>query len=342
MLMRKNPMIALLLTVVMLFGVVGPVMARTPEQKTADWIYMGDQIMSIEQTGQYCNDETYSLLVDLTNISTTGNVTMSVYDAVYSGPTMTSNFTTVQPYDWKYAEQELVKYALGNVANLYREEPYNTDLTCKTYQDGQPRNIIPFYTCGAYKSQVIAELYNGIPNCFEIQYNPPGSSSSGSNSYSGSASHSITPIPMPVADATKDTDINKTVSEVITSVFALNSTSYIFNDKTGIMDVAPYVKDSRTYIPVRYLAYALGVTPENIVWNQANQTVTVSLDKTVVAMTIGNTTMTVNGVSTEMDVAPEILDGRTMLPARYLAEALGATVTWNANDNSVEITTPGN
>jgi hypothetical protein len=331
---------ALLLAVLLLFGAMGTAMARTSDQINTDWIYMGDQVISIEQSGQYCNSEVSSLLVDFTNISTTGTVTMSVYDAVYSAATMTSSFT-VTPHDWQYAEQELVKYSLGNVANLYRAEPYNTDLSCKTYQDNQPRNIIPFYTCGPYKSQVIAELYNGIPNCFEIQYNPPGSSSSGSNSYSGSASHSITPIPMPVAETTVATDTGKTVTEVIKSIFALNNTSYIFNDKTEPMDVAPYVKDSRTYIPVRYLAYALGVSPEGITWNQTAQTVTVSLGKTTVAMTIGSNVLTVNDTPTTMDVVPEIVDSRTMLPARWVAEAMGATVIWNPTTNSVEITRPG-
>jgi hypothetical protein len=337
--MRK--LTALLLTVLLLFGAVGTAMARTNEQMSADWIYMGDQIKTLEQAGQYCNDETYSLLVDLTNISTTGTVTMSVYDAVYSAATMTSSFTTT-PHDWQYAEQELVKYGLGNVANLYAAEPYNTDLTCKTELDNlQHLDVIPFYVHGPYKSQVIAELYNGIPKCFEIQYNPSGSSSSGSNSYSGSDSHSVAPIPMPVAESTVAADTGKTVTEVIKSIFALNNTSYIFNDKTETMDVAPYIKDSRTYIPVRYLAYSLGVTPENIAWNQANQTVTVSLGETTVAMTIGSNVLTVNGTTAIMAVAPEIVDNRTMLPARYLAEALGATVTWNPTTNSVEITRPG-
>jgi len=338
--MRK--LTAMVLTVLLLFGTVGITSARTNEQKSADWTYLGNQVKSLEQNGQYCNEETYSLLVDFTNISTTGNVTLSVYDAVYSPATMTSNFTTKQPYQWQYAQQQLVKYGLGNVANLYAAEPYNTDLTCKTEQDNlQHLDVIPFYVCGQYKSQVIAELYNGIPNCFEIQYYPSGYGGSDSNSYSGSSSHSVATIPMPVAESTLKTDTTKSAAEVLRSVFSINNSSFVFNDAVEKMDVASYTKDNRTYLPVRFLAYSLGVTPENITWNQENQTVTVSLDKTTVQMTIGSNIMTVNGTPTAMDVAPEALDNRTMLPARWLAESLGAKVTWNTATNSVEIEKSG-
>jgi len=138
------------------------------------------------------------------------------------------------------------------------------------------------------------------------------------------------------------TIISESDSEVIKSIFAIDNTSYIFGDVTQTMDVAPYAKDNRTYIPVRYLAYSLGVSPEGIAWNQESQTVTVTSNGTTVVMTIGSTTMTVNGTPITMDVAPEAVDGRTMLPARYLAEALGATVTWNTTTNSIEIEKSGN
>ncbi|MFX4261219.1 stalk domain-containing protein [Pelotomaculum propionicicum] len=46
----------------------------------------------------------------------------------------------------------------------------------------------------------------------------------------------------------------------------------------------------------------------------------------------------VNGKVIQSDVPPQIIDGRTMIPARYLAEALGATVTWDASRNAVIVT----
>jgi hypothetical protein len=46
----------------------------------------------------------------------------------------------------------------------------------------------------------------------------------------------------------------------------------------------------------------------------------------------------VNGVEVFSDVPPQIIDGRTMIPARPLAEALGAKVEWDAENNAVVVT----
>lgn len=62
--------------------------------------------------------------------------------------------------------------------------------------------------------------------------------------------------------------------------------------------------------------------------------------ETDISLTIGSNTMTVNNDPVIMDVAPEIKDGRTMLPARWVAEALGATVEWNESLNQAVIIMP--
>jgi len=117
--------------------------------------------------------------------------------------------------------------------------------------------------------------------------------------------------------------------------FVIGSNIYTVNGLTKVMDVAPYIKSGRTFVPYRYLALALGVAENDIVWDEATQKVTVTKGDNVVEATIGSTTLTVNGQSQVMDVAPEISNGRTMLPARYLAEALGATVGWDPATKTV-------
>jgi hypothetical protein len=54
-----------------------------------------------------------------------------------------------------------------------------------------------------------------------------------------------------------------------------------------------------------------------------------------VQLTIGSKTMVVNGVAITMDVAPEIQAGRTMLPFRWVATALGASVGWDEATKTV-------
>jgi hypothetical protein len=122
-----------------------------------------------------------------------------------------------------------------------------------------------------------------------------------------------------------------------TSVFTIGSTSYTLNGSTVTMDVAPYIKDSRTFLPLRYVANALGVADSNIIWNPTSQMVTIIKGGTVLQLTIGSDTMMLNGATITMDTAPEITSGRTCLPVAWVAEALGASITWNATAQTATV-----
>ena len=119
------------------------------------------------------------------------------------------------------------------------------------------------------------------------------------------------------------------------AMFKINSNIYQVNGISKVMDVAPYIKGNRTYVPVRYLAYAIGIAESDVVWDAATSKVTFTKGDKVVELTIGSTTITVNGEAQTMDVAPEIVNSRTMLPARFVAEAFGATVGWEAATGTV-------
>ncbi len=120
--------------------------------------------------------------------------------------------------------------------------------------------------------------------------------------------------------------------------FVIGLNQYFVNDQTpGIqMDAAPYIDASsgRTLVPVRYLADALGATTN---WDADTQTVAVTTAVYNISMVIGSTTLTVNGQAQTMDVAPVINDGRTYLPARYVAKTLGYNVDWDATNKIVVI-----
>lgn len=128
------------------------------------------------------------------------------------------------------------------------------------------------------------------------------------------------------------------VSGTTQSSFVLGATTYTIGGMTYNMDVVPYIMNDRTYVPVRYLAYALGVSGDDITWDSATKTVTLTKGVDVITLVMGSTTLDKNGVATTMDVAAEITDSRTMLPARWVAEAFGATVSWNGATQTVLIT----
>lgn len=121
------------------------------------------------------------------------------------------------------------------------------------------------------------------------------------------------------------------------ATFVIGSDSFTVNGETVTMDVAPYIKDGRTYLPVRYVAQSLGVSEANILWDAASQKVTLIKGSTFVQLTIGSKNLLVNGVSITMDVAPEISNGRTMLPIRFIAQALGASVGWDEATQQVTL-----
>ncbi len=121
------------------------------------------------------------------------------------------------------------------------------------------------------------------------------------------------------------------------AVFTIGSTSYTLSGESQSMDVAPYIRDNRTFIPIRYVAYALGIADSNIIWDSANQTLTLMKGNKVVQLKIGNNIMLVNSVAITLDVVPEITDGRTCLPIAPVAQAFGATASWDATTQTVTV-----
>lgn len=101
-------------------------------------------------------------------------------------------------------------------------------------------------------------------------------------------------------------------------------------------DVQPQMISGRTMVPLRAIFEALGATVE---WDGATQTVTAYNDQYFVIARIGDTSMTVNNTLKTMDIAPLILNGRTLVPARFVAEAFDCTVQWIGETRSVYIFT---
>ncbi|MCG0278476.1 MAG: copper amine oxidase N-terminal domain-containing protein [Thermanaeromonas sp.] len=144
--------------------------------------------------------------------------------------------------------------------------------------------------------------------------------------------------------------------------FIIGQPTYWVNEQTFSMDAVPFLSSGRSFVPLRYLAYALNVAPGNISWDGATGIVTLktTIDSAYFEIRLGvhnkylsvikrvqsGEAQVVTSVSLPMDVAPLLLKGRVYLPARYVAEALGYKVTWEEEGQKVIITanqdiTPG-
>lgn len=107
------------------------------------------------------------------------------------------------------------------------------------------------------------------------------------------------------------------------------------NGKEIKFDQEPILKGGSTLVPMRAIFEVMGA---DVKWNNSTRTVTGTNGDTVVKMTIDNPVMTVNGTSIKLNVAPTVLNGRTLVPTRAVAEAFNADVKWDSATQTVVIT----
>ena len=92
----------------------------------------------------------------------------------------------------------------------------------------------------------------------------------------------------------------------------------------------------RVMLPLRAIFEALNAS---VNWNPKTQTVTGIKGDTTVVLKIKSKTATINNQTVTLDVPAQVLKGRTMVPVRFVSEALGQDVDWNSEKQQVSIKT---
>lgn len=120
------------------------------------------------------------------------------------------------------------------------------------------------------------------------------------------------------------------------ATFQIGSNDVSVDGAVYQMDVAPFVENSRTYVPVRFLGELLGAT--NIAWS--NGEVDFTFPGKSISLKLNQPWLNNKGQYTLMDVVPVMKDppGRMFLPARYVTEAVGMKVNWDEGNQKVLIT----
>ncbi|MBP1930127.1 copper amine oxidase N-terminal domain-containing protein [Ammoniphilus resinae] len=117
------------------------------------------------------------------------------------------------------------------------------------------------------------------------------------------------------------------------AVFVIGSKSYTVNGQEKTSDAAPFIdQNGRTQLPVRAAAEAFGAI---VGWDPEDQIVSILKDGKAISVPVGGWVMNVGGVFLQMDSPAVMKDGRVYLPLRVLSEALGATVNWDAENQTV-------
>src|SRR5690606_26226159 len=97
-------------------------------------------------------------------------------------------------------------------------------------------------------------------------------------------------------------------------------------------DQAPLLINNSTFVPLRSIFEALNA---QILWNQQTKTVTAMKRDTTIVLQIGSKTATVNNKTVTLDAPGRIINNRTLVPVRFVSEALGEEVLWNQKSQSV-------
>lgn len=100
------------------------------------------------------------------------------------------------------------------------------------------------------------------------------------------------------------------------------------------LDVPPQIRNGRTLVPMRAIFEALGAT---IRWDERTQTVTAECGSDTLVLTVGSRLVEWRGSLITVDVAPEIYADRTLVPLRFVGQALGVHVAWDGQTRTVRV-----
>ncbi len=121
------------------------------------------------------------------------------------------------------------------------------------------------------------------------------------------------------------------VSILCSSVFAVDL--YVDTNKIDT-DTPPTVVNGRTLVPVRPIFEELGAT---VTWDDETKTAVGVRGRLEIEIQIGNSVAYVNGEPQELDVPAQIINNRTMVPARFIAEAMDCVVTWYGSTSTAAV-----
>ena len=123
------------------------------------------------------------------------------------------------------------------------------------------------------------------------------------------------------------------------AVFTIGSREVLVNGETITIEVAPFVSQNRTFVPLRAVNEAMGAT---VGWDDSKREITIKDDHRTIVMHPGSVNYTINGKAQKpMDVAPYIAygSGRTIVPLRFVIEALDYNVepVYNPNGTTAKV-----
>ena len=132
-----------------------------------------------------------------------------------------------------------------------------------------------------------------------------------------------------------DTDFEDGTTAVAPPAPADDGIKVLLNGEAiDFADVEPQIINDRTMVPLRAIFEALGA---EVAWDDASKTVTAKKGDITIKMTIGADSFTKNDEKIALDSPATIVDSRTLVPVRAIAESFGSKVGWDGESKTVTI-----
>lgn len=106
------------------------------------------------------------------------------------------------------------------------------------------------------------------------------------------------------------------------------------NNQPVTMDVPPVIVEGRTLVPVAAISQALN---GEVSWDATTKTVTIVRGMSTIMLQLQNQVASVNGQNVTLEVPAQAIEGRTMVPVGFIAQAFGEKVEWDAATKTVLI-----
>lgn len=126
------------------------------------------------------------------------------------------------------------------------------------------------------------------------------------------------------------------IREKIVIELKIGSNKATVSGRELTVEPPPYIKNGTTLVPLRFISEAFGAEVE---WqpNIGKGMVVIKFESKVIQVEIGSQTAFINGIPNKLPVPPEIKNGRTFVPIRFISEAFGAEVQWVASEQKIII-----
>lgn len=228
----------------------------------------------------------------------------------------------------------LVIFMMSGMTNIYGAEYYYDDLNrlvcveydsgiCIQYEYDQAGNIVKVITSGGQDEEIKKpdegdeneenEDDNNHPSQEQTESNKENTNNQGNKENDSSIDNGME-------------NQNKIKNKV---VFTLNQKKLWLNGEEMPIDTSPFIsKNNRLMVPIRYIAYALNISQEQIKWNSQLKTATISGEKEI-TITVGQDYMLVDSKKVMLHEKAVIKEGRTFLPIGDICRALELQYTWD-------------